>query len=146
MLVWYLITLFLHPAGAFTVRTNSLKYSFVKELTPDNHRVEFYLQAEDESRLVLNNVPSKKGTIYEFGKGRLVKGQVASISSKSATNFFFDYWRSSSSKPTPSIYIDINMHIYYVTSHSEASHRINKPFRRFLLVTAASLTFRPPAL
>ena len=32
------------------------------------------------------------------------------------------------------------------TSHSESSHHKNEPFRRFLLVTAASLRFRLPAL
>ncbi|PIK50636.1 hypothetical protein BSL78_12482 [Apostichopus japonicus] len=54
------------PDWAFTVRTHSMKYTFIKELTPGNHRVEFYLQAEDESRLILNDVPNNKGTIYEF--------------------------------------------------------------------------------
>ncbi|PIK46685.1 hypothetical protein BSL78_16470 [Apostichopus japonicus] len=53
---------------AFTVRTHSMKYTFIKELTPGNHRVEFYLQAEDESRLILNDVPNNKGTIYEFDR------------------------------------------------------------------------------
>ena len=92
------------------------------------------------------------------------KGQVASISSKSATNFFFDYWRSSSSKPTPfhlgwhqyahilrtlslslSLYLSLSR-VGRKTAHSEASHHKNEPLQRFLLVTAASQRFSPPAL
>ena len=79
---------------------------------------------------------------------------MASISSKSATTFFSDYWRSSSCKPTP-FHLDWHQSAHILrnfsrigrkTSHGEASHRKNEPFRRFLLVTAASLRFRPQAI
>ena len=62
-----------------------------------------------------------------------LKGQVASISSKSATNFFFDYWRSSSSNPTP-FHLDWHQYAHILrnlsqvsrkTAHSEASHPKN---------------------
>ena len=46
------------------------------------------------------------------------KGQVASISSKSATTFFSDYWRSSSSKPNP---FHLDWHQY--------AHILRNPFR-----------------
>ena len=65
-----------------------------------------------------------------------LKGQVASISSKSATTFFSDYWRSSSSKPTPVPSRLTSMWTYCIlrnlsrvgrkTSHGEASHHVYK--------------------
>ena len=85
----------------------------------------------------------------------LVKGQVASISSKSATTFFSDNWMSNNSKPTPfhpdwhSQYAHIlrnHSRVGRKTAHSEADHRKNETFRSFLLVTAASLKFRQHAL
>ena len=83
-----------------------------------------------------------------------LKGQMTSISSKSAAKFLSDYWRSSSSKSTP-FHLDWHQYAHVLcnlsqvgskTSQSEAFHRKNEPFWRFLLVTAASLRFRPPAL
>ena len=70
-----------------------------------------------------------------------IKGQVASISSKSATNFFSDYWRSSSSKPTH-FHLDLHQYAHILRNlsrvgrkiaHSKASHLNIKPFRRFLI-------------
>ena len=62
-----------------------------------------------------------------------IKGQVSSISSKSATTFFSDYWGSSSSKPTP-FHLDWHQYAHILrnlsrigrkTSHGEAAHRKN---------------------
>ena len=107
-------------------------------------------------------VQSHSWTLYWLSKGfsfrdhsNAFKGQVASISSKSATNFFSDYWRSSSSKPTP-FHLDWHQYAHIFRNLSLESvvkpPKVKlltvktKPFQRFLLVTAASLRFRPPAL
>lgn len=55
-----------HSDWAFSVRTDSLKYTFVKELTSDNHRIEFFLLADDEARLLLSSKPTNKGNMYEL--------------------------------------------------------------------------------
>ena len=69
----------------------------------------------------------------------MFKGQMASISCKGANNLFSDYWSSSSNKPFP-FHLDWYQYAHILcnhfcvgckTSHSEASHRKNKPFQRF---------------
>ena len=61
------------------------------------------------------------------------KGPLASILSKSATNFFFEYWRSSSSKLT-TFHLDWHQYAHILRNpsracrkiaHSETSHRKN---------------------
>ena len=79
------------------------------------------------------------------------KGQVASISSMSATIFFFLLLKVEQ-QPTHPFHLDWHQYAHILrnlsrvgrkTSHREASQRKNEPFRRLLLVAADSLRLRP---